>query len=80
MFKDKENYLAFLEFQLDELLKEKSVLLKTIGGTKTLIRQLKKQNLPICSICGNNRQVWTNQITGKLTCHRYGCNNKEVII
>lgn len=28
---------------------------------------------PICHHCGNNRQVWVNQITGLLTCHRLGC-------
>jgi hypothetical protein len=33
---------------------------------------------PICPNCGNNRQVWVNQITKKLTCHRFGCNNKEL--
>jgi len=31
-----------------------------------------------CPKCGNNRQVWVNQITKKLTCHRYGCNNQEL--
>ena len=28
---------------------------------------------PTCPKCGNNRQVWTNQITGHKTCHRVGC-------
>jgi uncharacterized protein with PIN domain len=28
---------------------------------------------PACPSCGNNRQVWTNQITGRKTCHRFGC-------
>ena len=28
---------------------------------------------PDCLKCGNNRQVWTNQITGLKTCHRVGC-------
>ena len=28
---------------------------------------------PACPKCGNNRQVWVNQLTGVLTCHRYGC-------
>jgi len=37
---------------------------------------LKKKNS--CPICGNDRQVWRNQITKKLTCHRYGCNNAEI--
>lgn len=31
-----------------------------------------------CPNCGNNRQVWVNQITNKLTCHRVGCNNLEL--
>ena len=30
-------------------------------------------NMPNCENCGNNRQVWVNQITGLLTCHRYCC-------
>lgn len=29
----------------------------------------------VCLNCGNNRQVWVNQITKRLTCHRVGCNN-----
>ena len=39
---------------------------------------MKNNNLPNCKICGNNRQVWKNQITGKLTCHRLGCH-KEIV-
>ena len=31
-----------------------------------------------CPNCGNNRQVWRNQLTHKLTCHRVGCNNLEL--
>ena len=31
-------------------------------------------HVPNCPNCGNNRQVWVNQITGVLTCHRYGCH------
>lgn len=31
-----------------------------------------------CPNCGNVRQVWRNQITKRLTCHRYGCNNLEI--
>lgn len=30
---------------------------------------------PVCPKCGNNRQVWTNQITGNKTCHRVGCGS-----
>lgn len=29
---------------------------------------------PICPRCGNGRQVWKNQITGLLTCHRAFCD------
>jgi hypothetical protein len=29
---------------------------------------------PICPRCGDGRQVWKNQITGLLTCHRAFCN------
>ncbi len=29
---------------------------------------------PPCPICGNNRQVWVNQLSGLITCHRAGCN------
>jgi hypothetical protein len=28
---------------------------------------------PICPRCNNNRQVWVNQITKVMTCHRVGC-------
>lgn len=36
------------------------------------------KKLPECSNCGNSRQVWRNQLTHKLTCHRIGCNNLEL--
>ncbi len=29
---------------------------------------------PDCPRCGNNRQVWVNQISGLLTCHRMFCH------
>ena len=29
---------------------------------------------PSCPKCGNNRQVWRNQLTGVMTCHRVGCH------
>lgn len=29
---------------------------------------------PDCPRCGNNRQVWTNQISGEKTCHRVDCH------
>lgn len=32
----------------------------------------------VCPNCGNNHQVWINQITKRLTCHRWGCNNVEI--
>ena len=32
---------------------------------------------PSCPSCGNNRQVWVNQITNRLTCHRAFCH-KEI--
>jgi len=31
-------------------------------------------SMPVCPKCGNNRQVWENQITGKITCHRAYCH------
>jgi anaerobic ribonucleoside-triphosphate reductase len=31
---------------------------------------------PICPKCGNNRQVWVNQITGVITCHRAYCDTE----
>lgn len=31
-------------------------------------------SVPACTKCGNNRQVWVNQITGRLTCHRAFCH------
>ena len=34
------------------------------------------QQEPDCPKCGNNRQVWDNQITGKKTCHRVGCHQE----
>lgn len=33
---------------------------------------------PTCPRCGNNRQVWRNQLTGKPTCRRWGCDNLEL--
>lgn len=31
---------------------------------------------PACPKCGNNRQVWVNQITKVLTCHRAYCHTE----
>ena len=33
------------------------------------------RELPTCPGCGSNSQVWRNQITGALTCHRLGCHS-----
>lgn len=30
--------------------------------------------MPPCPKCGNNRQVWRNQLTGLITCHRAFCD------
>ena len=35
-----------------------------------------RPKVPSCPRCGNNRQVWANQITGKMTCHRAGCHTE----
>lgn len=32
------------------------------------------QPAPTCEKCGRNNQVWVNQITQRLTCHRVGCH------
>lgn len=31
-----------------------------------------------CPKCGSHTQVWVNQNTKRLTCHRWGCNNVEL--
>jgi hypothetical protein len=36
-------------------------------------RERIKKTIPVCHQCGSNTQVWVNQITNKLTCHRLGC-------
>ena len=28
---------------------------------------------PVCPRCKSSSQVWVNQLTGKMTCHRAGC-------
>ena len=30
--------------------------------------------MPPCPHCGNNRQVWRNQISGQIKCHRAHCD------
>jgi hypothetical protein len=32
------------------------------------------RDLPACPGCGSSSQVWRNQITGALTCHRLSCH------
>ena len=32
--------------------------------------------MPACPNCGSNNQVWPNQITGQLTCHRAHCHTE----
>lgn len=34
----------------------------------------KEAAVPNCPKCGDNRQVWKNQISGKWTCHRAFCD------
>jgi hypothetical protein len=37
-----------------------------------------KNTSPKCPKCGSHTQLWVNQDTKKLTCHRWGCNNVEL--
>lgn len=32
-----------------------------------------RETPPLCPHCGDSRQVWRNQITGRWTCHRIHC-------
>ena len=32
------------------------------------------RELPACPACGSNSQVWRNQITGAMACHRVSCH------
>lgn len=32
--------------------------------------------MPACPNCGSNSQVWYNQITGLIKCHRLSCEDK----
>lgn len=36
----------------------------------------KRTLLPICPNCHSYTQVWINQISGELTCHRARCGNR----
>jgi hypothetical protein len=31
----------------------------------------------ICKICNSSSQIWINQLSGYVTCHRLGCNNND---
>lgn len=37
-------------------------------------RRMAEGHPPICPNCGNDRQVWRNQISGLWTCHRAHCD------
>jgi len=39
-------------------------------------RTSREQTFPDCPRCKNNRQVWVNQLSGVLTCHRAGCQTE----
>jgi hypothetical protein len=41
---------------------------------ENMLREHLAARMPVCPRCENNRQVWKNQITGNLTCHRVGCH------
>lgn len=49
-----------------------AVAIETIQLRRNELKNCKE--LPICPNCGNNRQVWVNQITNKFTCHRTWCH------
>ena len=44
------------------------------GGEAPAVFEVPPGVLPACPKCGDNRQVWANQITGLLTCHRAHCH------
>jgi hypothetical protein len=50
------------------------------GDTSVLVntKEITPNELGICPKCGSDSQVWKNQNTGKLTCHRFGCENLEL--
>lgn len=39
-------------------------------------RRVAEGHPPICPKCGNDRQVWRNQISGLWTCHRAHCDTE----
>ena len=56
---------------------------KIIFGVENIIDLLNTKTftpneLGICPKCLSESQVWRNQITKKLTCHRIGCDNLEL--
>jgi hypothetical protein len=58
---------------------ERAGLLETAWGQINqhrvkFYREKQKQSDPVCPQCLTSSQVWVNQITGKLTCHRVGCH------
>lgn len=44
-----------------------------VGGRLVMFYR-EKQAETVCPKCNSSTQVWVNQITGKLTCHRVGCH------
>lgn len=43
---------------------------QAVGEGSPLTR---RETPPLCPHCGDSRQVWRNQITGRWTCHRIHC-------
>ena len=72
-YKNLDVYYAWLGWQHSVSLRNYVKISYDNKTSKDLI-ELKPEFLPICPKCGNNRQVWKNQISGKLTCHRAFCN------
>lgn len=61
---------------LDALAAQVAELEGRIEIERTLRQQALAQTTPpVCPNCGNNRQVWTNQLTGRMTCHRIWCQH-----
>lgn len=54
---------------------EEKLVKRWLESKNALAEQsLEQTEFPPCPICGNNRQVWVNQLSGLITCHRAGCN------
>lgn len=45
-------------------------------GLDAQLASARQNPMPNCPKCGNNRQVWANQITKVLTCHRAHCDTQ----